>query len=150
MPFIFKSFHELSVNDLYDLLKLRSEIFVVEQHCVYNDLDDFDKEAVHVIYTENNKVVATARLLQPGTRFPDYSIGRVVVNKEKRGTGLGKALMNAAIEYCVKEWGAEKIKISAQQYLQHFYEELGFEVVTEMYLEDGIPHVGMVCKTNHH
>lgn len=150
MSFIFKTFQELSVNELYDLLKLRTEIFVVEQNCVYNDLDDFDKEAVHVFYVENGEIIAAARLLQPGTRFADFSIGRVVVKKEKRGTGLGKALMNAAIGYCITEWKAEKIKISAQQYLQRFYEELGFVVTTEMYLEDGIPHIGMVYKKNHH
>ncbi len=149
MSFIFKTFQELSVNELYDLLKLRAEIFVVEQKCVYNDLDDFDKKAVHVFYTENGEIVATARLLQSGTRFADFSIGRVVVKKEKRGTGLGKELMNAAVNYCIINWKAEKIKISAQQYLQRFYEDLGFEVVTEMYLEDGIPHVGMVYKTQH-
>jgi len=148
MLFNYKVFNELTVNELYDLLKLRAEIFVVEQDCVYNDLDDFDKEAVHVFYTENGEIVATARLLQPGTRFADFSIGRVVVKKEKRGTGLGKALMNTATEYCIKEWKAEKIKISAQLYLQRFYEELGFEVVTEMYLEDGIPHVGMVHRNS--
>ncbi len=148
MSFIFKTFQGLSVNELYDLLKLRAEIFVVEQNCVYNDLDDFDKEAVHVFYVENGEIIATARLLKPGARFADFSIGRVVVKKEKRGTGLGKALMNAAIEYCITEWNAEKIKISAQQYLKRFYEELGFVVTTGMYLEDGIPHFGMVYKAN--
>ena len=148
MSFIFKTFQGLSVNELYDLLKLRAEIFVVEQNCVYNDLDDFDKEAVHVFYVENGEIIATARLLKPGARFADFSIGRVVVKKEKRGTGLGKALMNAAIEYCITEWNAEKIKISAQQYLKRFYEELGFLVTTGMYLEDGIPHIGMVYKAN--
>ena len=150
MSFIFKAFQELSVNELYDLLKLRAEIFVVEQDCVYNDLDDYDKEAVHVIYVENGEIIATARLLKPGTRFSDFSIGRVVVKKDKRGTGLGKALMNAAINFCITNWKAEKIKISAQQYLQRFYEELGFVVITEIYLEDDIPHVGMVYKTKLH
>ena len=150
MSFIFKAFQELSVNELYDLLKLRAEIFVVEQDCVYNDLDDYDKEAVHVIYVENGEIIATARLLKPGTRFSDFSIGRVVVKKDKRGTGLGKELMNAAINFCITNWKAEKIKISAQQYLQRFYEELGFVVITEMYLEDDIPHVGMVNKTKLH
>jgi ElaA protein len=150
MQFEFKKFSDLSLNELYDILQLRSEIFVVEQNCVYNDLDDFDKEAVHVFYVENREIIATARLLQPGTRFADFSIGRVVVKKDKRGTGLGKELMNAAINYCITNWNAEKIKISAQQYLQRFYEELGFVVITEMYLEDDIPHVGMVYKTNLH
>lgn len=149
MQFEFKKFSDLSLNELYDILQLRSEIFVVEQNCVYNDLDGFDTEAVHLFHKTEEKIVAYARILKPGTRFADFSIGRVVVKKEKRGTGLGKALMNAATECCTKEWKAEKIKISAQQYLQRFYEELGFVVITEMYLEDGIPHVGMVYKTNH-
>jgi ElaA protein len=148
MQFEFKKFSDLSLNELYDILQLRSEIFVVEQNCVYNDLDEFDKEAVHVFYVENGETIATARLLQPGTRFADFSIGRVVVKKNKRGTGLGKELMNVAINYCITHWKAEKIKISAQQYLQRFYEELGFVVITEMYLEDDIPHVGMMYKTN--
>ena len=150
MKFESKSFDELTNPELYDILQLRSEIFVVEQQCIYNDLDGLDKTAVHLFYKKEGKIVAYARLLPPGTRFADFSIGRVVVHAGERGTGIGKALMNAAIDFCSKTLKAEKIKISAQQYLQRFYEELGFVVSTEMYLEDGIPHVGMVHKTNRH
>jgi len=149
MPFIFKTFQELSVVELYDILRLRSEIFVVEQTCVYNDLDGLDKDAIHLFHKKDGKIVAYARILSPGTRFADFSIGRVVVKESERGTGLGKELMKTAIEYCIINLKAKKIKISAQQYLQRFYEELGFEVVTEMYLEDGIPHLGMLYKTIH-
>jgi ElaA protein len=149
MTFIFKTFQELTVNELYDILRLRSEIFVVEQTCVYNDLDELDKDAVHLFNKKEGKIIAYARLLKPGTRFADFSIGRVVVKQTERGTGSGKELMKIAIEYCFTNLKADKIKISAQLYLQRFYEELGFEVVTEMYLEDGIPHLGMVHKSNH-
>lgn len=148
MKFEFKSFNELSTDDLYDILQLRSEIFVVEQNCVYNDLDGLDKVAVHQFLKKDGEIIAYSRLLKPGTRFSEYSIGRLVVKQSERGTGLGIEMMEEAKRYIVKEWGATKIKISAQSYLQQFYENLGFEIVTEMYLEDGIPHFGMMYKIN--
>ena len=143
MKFQYKYFTELSLEELYDILKLRAEIFVVEQNCVYNDLDDLDRKALHQFLLKNGSPVAYSRLLQPGTRFPDFSIGRVVVKESERGSGLGKELMKEAINFMHKNWQAETIKISAQKYLRKFYEELGFIVVTEEYLEDGIPHFGM-------
>jgi ElaA protein len=146
MFFEFKKFSDLSLNELYDILRLRSEIFVVEQTCVYNDLDGLDKVAVHQFMRKDGEIVAYSRLLKPGTRFPEYSIGRVVVKQSERGTGLGQEMMEEAKRHIVKEWGAKKIKISAQSYLQRFYESLGFEIVTEMYLEDGIPHHGMLYR----
>jgi len=148
MCFEFKKFSDLSINELYDILQLRSEIFAVEQNCVYNDLDGLDKVAVHQFLRKDGEIVAYSRLLKPGTRFSEYSIGRLVVRQSERGTGLGKEMMEEAKRYIVKEWGAAKIKISAQSYLQRFYENLGFEIVTEMYLEDGIPHFGMMYKVN--
>lgn len=150
MMFVFKTFQELTVDELYDLLRLRSEIFVVEQTCVYNDLDGLDKSAVHLFNKKEGRIIAYARLLKPGTRFADFSIGRVVVKESERGTGLGIELMEAAKKYIINESGAKKIKISAQSYLQRFYENLGFEVITEMYLEDGIPHYGMAFEVNKH
>jgi ElaA protein len=146
MTFEFKHFTELSLNELYDILRLRSEIFVVEQNCVYNDLDGLDKVAVHQFLRKDGEIIAYSRLLKPGTRFPEYSIGRVVVKQSERGTGLGNEMMEEAKKYIIKVWGATKIKISAQSYLQRFYENLGFEIVTEMYLEDGIPHYGMLYR----
>jgi ElaA protein len=146
MTFEFKEFPDLSLNELYDILRLRSEIFVVEQNCVYNDLDGLDKTAVHQFLKKDGEIVAYSRLLKPGTRFSEYSIGRVVVKQSERGTGLGIQMMEAAKKHIVNEWGATKIKISAQSYLQRFYESLGFEIVTEMYLEDGIPHFGMLYR----
>lgn len=148
MIFTFKHFNELSLNELYDILKLRAEIFGVEQNCVYNDLDDLDKDAIHQFLQKEGEIVAYARLLKPGTRFPYYSIGRVVVTDSERGTGLGIKLMEEAQNYLTEKCGAEQIKISAQKYLRHFYEDLGFKVVTEEYLEDGIPHFGMMFNKN--
>lgn len=146
MKFEFKSFSELTNDELYDILKLRSEIFVVEQDCVYNDLDGLDKQAVHQFLKKDGEIVAYSRLLKPGTRFPEYSIGRVVVKASERGTGLGIQMMEEAKNFILNEWKATSIKISAQRYLQQFYENLGFKVVTDVYLEDGIPHFGMLLK----
>jgi ElaA protein len=148
MKFEFKHFSELTNGELYDILRLRSEIFVVEQNCVYNDLDGHDKEAVHQFLKKNDEIVAYSRLLKPGSRFNDYSIGRVVVKGTERGTGLGIEMMKAAKQYILKEYKADKIKISAQKYLQKFYEDIGFVVVSEEYLEDGIPHFGMLLEFN--
>lgn len=144
MRFSFKHFSELGTTELYDILRLRSEIFVVEQDCVYNDLDELDKDAMHQFLYKDEELVAYSRLLKPGTRFPDYSIGRVVVKQSERGTGLGIQMMQEAKAFILNEWEAEKIKISAQKYLRKFYEDLGFVVVSEEYLEDGIPHFGML------
>ena len=146
ITFRFKHFKHLTTEELYDLLRLRSEIFVVEQNCIYNDLDGLDKNAVHLLVLNEDKLIGAARLLLPGTRFADYSIGRVVVKKEWRGNRLGFGMMEKARDYLTEERKAPQIKVSAQKYLQHFYENLGFEVVTKEYLEDGIPHVGMLYK----
>jgi ElaA protein len=129
------------------MLRLRAEIFVVEQTCIYNDLDGLDKKAVHLIIKKNDEIVGCSRLLQPGTRFPDFSIGRVVVKKNMRGAGLGIRMMEEAKKYMIEKWDAKNIKVSAQKYLQKFYEDLGFSVITEEYPEDGIPHVGMLFES---
>lgn len=144
MIFDFKHFSDLTLHELYDILKLRSVIFVVEQNCVYNDLDDLDKDAVHLFLKKGDEIVAYSRLLKPGTRFPNFSIGRVVVKETERGTGLGILIMKEAVRFLLEEKNAPRIKISAQKYLQKFYENLGFKIVTEEYLEDGIPHFGMM------
>ena len=144
----FKHFNELTNRELYDMLQLRAEIFVVEQTCIYNDLDGLDKEATHIIVKNDgkNEIIAASRLLKPGTRFPDFSIGRVVVKQNIRGTGLGIRMMEEAKKFMMEQWNAKIIKVSAQKYLQKFYENLGFSVKTEEYIEDGIPHVGMVFR----
>jgi ElaA protein len=144
MNFEFKYFDELSLDELYNILQLRAEIFVVEQDCIYNDLDDLDKNAVHQFLKKDGEIIAYSRLLKPGTRFSEYSIGRVVVKQSERGIKVGIQMMNEAKNYILNKWGAKKIKVSAQKYLRKFYEDLGFTVITEEYLEDGIPHFGML------
>lgn len=146
MQFQFKHFSELTSDELYDMLQLRAEIFVVEQNCVYNDLDGRDKEAVHQLLKKDGQLVAYSRLLKPGSRFADYSIGRVLVKETARSTGLGIQMMQEAKAFIQKTWQADKIRISAQKYLRKFYENLGFVVVGDEYLEDGIPHFEMLCK----
>ncbi len=138
-----KNFNELTLDELYSILQLRSEVFVVEQNCVYNDPDGKDKSAWHLIATEDNKLVAYTRILPHGVSYSDPAIGRVVTSPSKRGAGLGKELMKRSIEACEKLFGKTSITLSAQVYLQSFYESLGFIVVGEEYLDDGIPHIEM-------
>lgn len=139
-----KSFKELSTTELYDILQLRTEIFVVEQDCVYQDMDGKDKKALHVIGYKKDKIIAYTRIFEAGLYFDIASIGRVVVSKEERRFGYGKVIMEASIEV-VKEYFKEKIiKISAQVYLKNFYNGLGFKEIGEVYLEDGIQHIAMI------
>ncbi len=141
-----KTFEELSKLELYELLKLRAEIFVVEQDCVYNDLDDRDQFGMHVIGRINNEIAAYARVLPVNIRFQEVSIGRVVVASKHRGRSLGKNIMQTCINYVCSDGNNDNIRISAQCYLKRFYSELGFEVVSEEYLEDNIPHIEMLYK----
>jgi ElaA protein len=144
MEIIIKPYSELNVDELHDMLQLRSEVFVVEQTCVYNDLDGWDKHATHIFIYEDELIVAYARILPAGTRFPQTSIGRVVVNPGFRKRDFGKLIMTKALDFAVQVWNAQEIKISAQLYLKKFYEDLGFKTATEIYDEDGIPHIGMI------
>ena len=139
-----KPFEALNVNELYDLLKLRSEIFVVEQNCVYLDLDGKDKKALHLIGEYDNKIVAYVRLFDAGITFDNASIGRVVVDANYRDRKWGHDLMREAISAIKANFNKEKITIGAQLYLKKFYESHGFVQSSEMYLEDDIPHIEMI------
>ena len=141
-----KKFNELTVRELYDLLQLRSEVFVVEQDCVYQDLDGKDEKAIHVIGKKNNIVVAYTRIFGPGDYFNEASIGRVVVKKKERELGYGKVIMRASIKAVEEQLNTTKIRLSAQTYLLKFYNSLGFTTEGEGYLEDGIPHISMIKK----
>ncbi|WP_298755551.1 GNAT family N-acetyltransferase [uncultured Psychroserpens sp.] len=141
-----KTFQELTTQELYDLLQLRSEVFVVEQDCVYQDIDGKDQNALHVIGFKNNKVVAYTRVFKPGDYFTYASIGRVVVDAKERAHKYGYDIMKASIEAVKSHYNETQIKISAQTYLKRFYNTLEFHEVGEEYLEDGIPHIGMVYK----
>jgi ElaA protein len=139
-----KKFNELGVQELYDILQLRSEVFVVEQDCVYQDLDGKDKLALHVIGYKNNEVVAYTRVFKSGDYFKETSIGRVVVRKSERQYGFGLQIMQASIALINENYGPTPIHISAQKYLLKFYTSLGFGKIGEEYLEDGIPHFAML------
>ncbi|APY08433.1 GNAT family N-acetyltransferase [Winogradskyella sp. J14-2] len=139
-----KTFNQLNTKELYDLLQLRSEVFVVEQDCVYQDIDGKDQKALHILGYRGNKLVAYTRIFQPGDYFEEASIGRVVVKEKERQYGFGYDIMNASIEAIKKHFKTSEIRISAQTYLKKFYNNLGFKEVGEEYLEDGIPHVNMI------
>ena len=140
---ITKTFSELDTEDLYQILRLRSEVFVVEQDCVYKDIDNKDQNAIHLYYKENDHIVAYTRIFKAGYYYENPSIGRVVVSKKNRGKYFGKKIMIDSIEYIRRNIKAEKIELSAQKYLDKFYEDLGFYSKGEEYLEDGIPHQRM-------
>ena len=144
LTIITKTFSELTTLQLYAILQLRSEVFVVEQDCVYQDIDDKDQKAVHVIGFKNEKVVAYTRIFKPGDYFSEASIGRVVVSKDERINKYGYQIMEASILAINKLFKQTTIKISAQTYLKHFYNSLGFKQVGATYLEDGIPHIAMI------
>jgi ElaA protein len=139
-----KAFEALTVNELYDLLKLRSEIFVVEQNCIYLDLDGKDKIALHLYGEFEGNIVAHARLFKAGISFDNASIGRVVVDANYRDRKWGHDLMREAISGIQLHFNESKVTIGAQLYLKKFYESHGFVQISEMYLEDGIPHIDMV------
>ncbi len=146
MTFSIKKFEELSIHELYALLRLRSEVFVVEQDCVYQDLDGKDQKALHVLGFKNNEVIAYTRIFGPGDYFKEASIGRVVVRESERKYGYGYEIMNFSKQAVLDHFDETTIKISAQCYLIKFYNSLGFKEVGEEYLEDGIPHIGMIVK----
>ncbi|MDB4048238.1 GNAT family N-acetyltransferase [Polaribacter sp.] len=143
MNFIAKSFSELNTTELYEILQLRSEVFVVEQDCVYQDIDSKDQKTLHVIGYKNNKIVAYTRIFKPGDYFDNASIGRVLVVASERKYGFGHDLMKASIIAINTHFKVTEITISAQKYLKKFYETHKFIQIGDEYLEDGIPHIRM-------
>jgi len=142
-----KSFKEFTIDELYETLQLRCEVFVVEQDCVYQDLDGKDQKALHVLGKKEGKLVAYTRIFDVNEYCEAYaSIGRVVVANEERKFGYGHDIMKASIAAVKKHYATDDIKISAQTYLQRFYESHGFEYTGDSYLEDGIPHIAMLLK----
>ena len=136
-----KSFQELTTDELYELLRVRSEVFVVEQNCVYQDMDGDDQKSIHLWLTVNGKVVALARVCPAGTHMKEISIGRVITTE--RGKGYGKKIMLQAIEAATEHFGATLIDIEAQEYAKGFYESVGFRQSSETFMLDGIPHIKM-------
>ena len=139
-----KIFKELTTTELYEILQLRSEVFVVEQACVYQDIDGKDDQALHVLGKKEGKVVAYTRCFAPHIYFEEAAIGRVVVKNAERKFGYGHQILKTSIEEIQQRYQTTTIKLSAQQYLTHFYEAHEFQQIGEGYLEDGIPHIAML------
>ena len=142
-----KSFSRLDTDELYELLKLRVDVFVVEQNCPYPEMDDKDRhpETLHLAgRRKDGELMAYLRILPPGLSFKEVSIGRVVVAKESRRQGISGIMLKKALGQINSTWPNENIRIGAQVYLKKFYESHGFEAVSESYLEDGIPHIDMI------
>jgi ElaA protein len=144
LQWILKRFDELTPHELYAVLQLRNEVFVVEQNCVFQDADDKDQASYHLLGLLNNKLVAYTRLVPPGVIYEQPSIGRVVTSPAHRGTGAGKLLIQVSIEKTNELFGINPIKIGAQLYLKKFYEGFGFQQISDVYMEDGIPHIYML------
>ncbi len=136
-----KSFSQLTIDELYELLRVRSEVFVVEQNCVYQDLDGDDQQSIHLWLTVEGKVVALARVCPAGTHMKEISIGRVITTE--RGKGYGRQIMLHAIDAAIEHFHAERIDIEAQEYAKGFYEGVGFKQSSDAFMLDGIPHVRM-------
>ena len=136
-----KTFQELTTDELYELLRIRSEVFVVEQNCVYQDMDYDDQKSIHLWLTAADKVVALARVCPAGTHMQGISIGRVITTE--RGKGYGKQIMLYAIDAAIEHFGAKQIDIGAQEYAKGFYESVGFRQSSESFMLDGIPHIRM-------
>ena len=146
-PFICIPFQQLTLQQLYDILQLRQEVFVVEQDCPYLDADDKDQKAWHLMQYQDQKLIAYTRLLPMGVSYTNYAaIGRVVTSPSVRRAGYGKRLMETSLKQMEAIFPNHPIKISAQCYLLKFYQELNFHPIGEEYLEDGIPHVQMIYR----
>lgn len=144
MNWIIKKFEDLTPNEVYAIIQLRNEVFVVEQNCVYQDADNRDQQCWHVMGWHGDLLAAYTRILPPGIMYDLPSIGRVVTSPAIRKTGIGKLLMEKSIETVGNLFGNASIKIGAQLYLKKFYESLGFRQSSELYLEDGIEHIEMI------
>ena len=140
-----KPFNDLTTKELYQILQLRNEVFIVEQNCPFQDLDDKDFKCFHLMGfdTDSQKILAYTRIVPAGISYLEASIGRVVTSPLARGEGIGKVLMLKSIELLEELYGGVSIRIGAQYYLKKFYESLGFQQVEEVYLEDGIEHILM-------
>lgn len=146
MNWILKPFGELTPKELYAILQLRNEVFIVEQNCPYQDMDNKDLKAWHLMGMEENKLLAYSRLLAPGISYSETSIGRIVSSTSARKTGMGKELMQESIDQIRNLFKTDTIRIGAQLYLKKFYESFGFIQDSDMYLEDNIPHIIMLRK----
>lgn len=144
MNWYIKKFEELTANELYEILRARAEVFVVEQNCVYQDLDEKDRRSYHLFSEENGEIASYARLIEKGVSYEEASIGRLLTRETFRGIQLGRETLERALAFLTGEMKEEKIRISGQLYLLKFYEHMGFKTTSEVYLEDEIEHVQML------
>ena len=144
MQWRFAPFEELTPRELHDAFQLRSDVFVVAQTCPFLDLDGADPGCLHLLGYQDGRLVAYSRLVPPGVKYPEPSIGRVVSARDARRTGAGRALMKESVARAEKLWPGHRIKIGAQMYLKAFYESYGFTQSSEPYDEDGILHIEMI------
>lgn len=141
-----KKFNELNVTEMYKILALRNEVFIVEQECPYLDCDEKDFKSYHLFAKENDQIVAYSRILEKGVSYDEISIGRVIVKQSHRGKGISRKMMMKAIDFVENNLGGDTIKIQAQAHLIEFYGSVGFKAISEVYLEDNIPHIDMLYK----
>jgi len=146
MKWKIKTFDELTTMELYQIMQIRVDVFVVEQTCVYRELDGLDRDSYHVYATNDSGIAAYARILPPGLSYKELSIGRVLVSKDHRRSGLGSELIERTLTFIFEELNERVIKIQAQEYLLSFYRSFGFEKVSDVYLDEGIPHIDMILK----
>lgn len=142
MEFVIKQFNELTLDELYKILKVRTSIFVVEQNCPYQELDDLDQSSYHIYLEEDNQIIAYARVISKDNPFHEVSIGRVLVTKRRHG--YGTKVVQKAIEVATEKYHVEKIVVEAQTYVKKMYENVGFKQISMPFLEDGIEHIKMV------
>lgn len=141
-----KSFKELSTNELYRIMKIRQEVFIIEQNCNYLDADGNDDKAIHIWAEKEGNILAYCRIFPAGVKYPEASIGRVLTNSQHRNMKLGKTLIKISLNSIEVRFRTNSVRISAQDYLLKFYKEFGFQDVEKKYLEDGIPHTEMLRK----
>ena len=146
MQEVVKKFCDLTAEELYEILRVRAEVFVVEQNCAYQDLDGVDLDAYHVFLQENGKIVAYLRVVDKGKRLDEVSIGRVI--SLRRRQGVGGELMRLGLRVAKEKFGAKIVKVGAQVYAKPFYESVGFRQISDEYMEDGIPHIYMSCEVS--
>ncbi|SFI26279.1 GNAT family N-acetyltransferase [Halpernia frigidisoli] len=143
-----KNFSELSAEEVYKILNIRQEVFVVEQTCYYLDADNYDQKAIHLWAEKNGEIVAYLRIFKENIKYPEASIGRVLTSKSVRGEGLGKILVGYSLQIIFNQLRSKSVRISAQDYLIKFYSNFGFVDTGKKYLEDDIPHTEMILKVD--
>ncbi|RPF53168.1 GNAT family N-acetyltransferase [Aquisalibacillus elongatus] len=144
MKWINKSLYELTHDELYDILKLRVEVFVVEQNCPYPEIDGYDQKSFHIFAQDSEGIMAYCRVIPPGVKFQEASIGRVITHERTRRTGIGTEMLQYTLNDIAQRWNHPSVKIEAQAHLQAFYGNCGFKTISDEFLEDGIPHVEMI------